>query len=247
MYAYGEAARLLEQALQVQAVLAPKDRAKRCDLLLALGQALMPSGETGRAFDAVAPEAFALAEAMNDRGRLSRTSLMALDAANRYGGRSIWGTPEFRRWAERADEYVEPETTDRVLADISMSFASGAEGNMTEARAFGVHALELARRLDDPTSLVRTAIGFINVPSAPQHEEERLRLVKEMEDRATVGVDVRTLGQWLMFSAMVSLEWGERARAEAQLDELGRLAQRAGDTEPPHQLCNNTCNPAKPV
>ena len=64
VYAYGEAARLLEQALQVQEVLAPDDRAKRCDLLLALGDALMPAGEPKRVYDTVLPEALALAEAI---------------------------------------------------------------------------------------------------------------------------------------------------------------------------------------
>ena len=80
VYAYGEAARLLEQALQVQEVLAPDDRAKRCDLLLALGDALMPAGEPKRVYDTVLPEALALAEAIDDRVRLSHTCLMALEA-----------------------------------------------------------------------------------------------------------------------------------------------------------------------
>ena len=38
VYAYGEAARLLEQALEVQEVLDPDDTAKRCDLLLSAGE-----------------------------------------------------------------------------------------------------------------------------------------------------------------------------------------------------------------
>ena len=40
VYAYGDAARLLEQALEVQEVLDPDDSAKRCDLTVALGGAL---------------------------------------------------------------------------------------------------------------------------------------------------------------------------------------------------------------
>ena len=49
VYAYGEAVRHLEQALEVQEVLDPDDKAKRCDLLLALGEALLPAGEPLRA------------------------------------------------------------------------------------------------------------------------------------------------------------------------------------------------------
>ena len=231
VYAYGEAARLLEQALQVQEVLSPDDRTKRCDLLLALGEALMPAGEPRRVYDTVAPEAFALAEAIDDRVRLSRTCQMALEAAHRYGGGLMWGTPEHRRWVERADEYAEPETMDRVAADIFLGTVSYTEGNPTEVKEFAVRALELALRLDDPETLSVASTTFIEFASPPRYEEERWRLVTEMEDRPHVGVKAPTLGRWLWWSAMVYLDWGERARAEAQLEELGQLAQRAGDTD----------------
>ena len=127
----------------------------------------------------------------------------------------MWGTSEGRRWAERADEYAEPDTTDRVWADIFLGGVSYVEGNPTKTRAFSVRALELARRLDDPEALFATSTNLILFGSPPQYEEERWRLVTEMEDRPHVGVKAQTLGQWLSWSAMVYLDWGERARAEA--------------------------------
>jgi len=45
VYAFGEEVRLLEQALKVQEVLDPDDRAKRCDLLIDLGGVLTVIGE----------------------------------------------------------------------------------------------------------------------------------------------------------------------------------------------------------
>ena len=39
VYAYGEAVRLLEQALKVQRVLDPNDKSKLCDLLLKISEA----------------------------------------------------------------------------------------------------------------------------------------------------------------------------------------------------------------
>ena len=231
VYAYGEAARLLEQALQVKEVLAPDDKTKRCDLLLAWGDALLRAGESGRVFDTVTPEAFALAEAINDRGRLSRTCVMAIDAANRYGSATMWGTPEVRRGAERADEYAEPDTTGRVWADLFKGVASTADNNPTEARAFMVRALELARRLDDQETLFGASRAFLVIASPPRHEEERWRLVTEMEDRPHVGVEGRTLGSWLQVSASVYFQWGERDRAEAQSEEFDQVAQRTGDAE----------------
>ena len=57
VFAYGEAVRHLEQALKIQEVLDPDDKAKRCDLLLALGEAMLPLEEPRRVADSVAQEA----------------------------------------------------------------------------------------------------------------------------------------------------------------------------------------------
>ena len=45
VFAYGEAARQLDRALVLQDLVDPDERTKRCDLLLALGEALLPAGE----------------------------------------------------------------------------------------------------------------------------------------------------------------------------------------------------------
>jgi hypothetical protein len=45
VFAYGEAARQLDRALVVQDLVDPDDRVRRCDLLLALGEAQFPAGE----------------------------------------------------------------------------------------------------------------------------------------------------------------------------------------------------------
>jgi predicted ATPase len=46
VFAYGEAARQLDRALVVQDLVDPDDRAKRCDLLLSLGEVLFPLART---------------------------------------------------------------------------------------------------------------------------------------------------------------------------------------------------------
>ena len=72
VFAYGEAARHLERALVVQELADPEDGAKRCDLLLALGEALLLAGEPGRVIAYVAPDALSLAQALGDRRRAFR-------------------------------------------------------------------------------------------------------------------------------------------------------------------------------
>ena len=228
VYAYGEAAGHLDRCLQVQEVIDPDDRAKRCDLLLALGGALMPAGEPLRVMELVAPEAFALAEAIADRGRASRACRIALEAAYQYGAEMMWSSPEYRLWAERADRYAEPDTTDRVLADLALGGVRFSEDGPIEARALRLRALELARRLDDPETLYLAASPFVEF-ATPRDQEERRQLVTDMSAYPRTGVTAKTLSYWLLVAGIAWLDWGERARAESSWEELGRLAQRTDD------------------
>ena len=230
VYAYGEAVRLLEQALQVQEVIGPDDVEKRCDLLLALGEALMRAGEPRRVMEVVAPEAFAVAEAIADRGRAFRACRIALGALLQYGAATMWRAPEYRRWAERADQYAEPNTTDRVWADLEMGYVRGAEGDPVGASALQLRALELARGLDDSVPLYYAAIPLLESPT-PREQEERWQLVTEMAARSHVGVPSSQLGQWLYLAGSTCLDWGERARAEGLWEQMSQLAQRTDDAD----------------
>ena len=199
VFDYGEASRLLEQALQVQEVLDPDDKIKRCDLLLALGEALMPAGDPQRVFEAVAPEALALAEALDDHERASQTCYVALRALTRYGSSTMSRTPEFRQWAERADRYAAPETIHRVNADMALGTAAVSTGRFTEGRSLLENALELVREMDDPDTLFNIAYLLL-IYSAPQHEDERYLLVEEITNKARpVGEQVghKILGTWI--------------------------------------------------
>ncbi|UCD08025.1 MAG: protein kinase, partial [Dehalococcoidales bacterium] len=51
VYEFGEAVRLLQQALKVQEVLDPEDKGKRCDLLIKTGRALISAGRPRQAVD----------------------------------------------------------------------------------------------------------------------------------------------------------------------------------------------------
>jgi predicted ATPase len=121
VYAYGEAVRLLRQALEVQEVLDPEDKARKCDLLLALGDALSLAGEHRRIVSTEAPQAFSLAEAIADNKRASQACLLAMKGLWVYGTISM-ASPEAAQWAERADRYAEPDTVERAWADAMLSY-----------------------------------------------------------------------------------------------------------------------------
>ena len=225
VYAYSEAARHLERCVQVLDVLDPEEREKRCDLLLALGQALMPAGELQRTYETLAPEALALAEAMEDRARASRACQMALTAIDRLAAVAARRTDEYRQWVARADRYAAPGTIDRVRADLALATVVGWAGRTSEARSLAQGALELARQLDDPETLFRAA--FANL--FWRRDQESIRLAKEFVDRSREGVSTGTLGNLLYACAVIHLIHGERDRAEELFGELDTLAARTQD------------------
>ena len=87
-FAFGEAARQLERALQVDELADADDVRSRCDLLLALGEVLGLAGEAERALRQIAPEALPIAEELGDRSRSTsracRIAVGNLDALEVY-------------------------------------------------------------------------------------------------------------------------------------------------------------------
>ncbi|TET14907.1 MAG: zinc-ribbon domain-containing protein [Dehalococcoidia bacterium] len=227
VYAYGEAVRLLEQALKVQEVLDPEDEAKRCDLLLALGDALLLAGEIRRVVDTEAPQAFSLAEAISDNVRASRASLLAMKGLAVYGT-GLMASPEAAQWAARADSYAGPETVERAWADCMLGYTKvSGGGSVPEAVALLSRALDLARRLGDPNTYWWTASIRLFIVTAPQHDEERLRLVEELAQQSRHGVNLYILSCALSPMVKTFLQFGQRRRAEDIMSEMKTLAERS--------------------
>ena len=233
VYAYGEAVRLLEQALQVQEVMDPDDKAKRCDLLLALGDAMMPAGNPLTAVESVAPEAFTLAEALGDDRRSATVCMLGLWGLVRYGAQTAFARPEWRMWAERADRFAAPETSDRAFADLAISWLKLANKEPAESHSLAIRALELARRLDHSPALWFGAVTIMAGLSSPlRHLEQRIRLAHEVADWPREGVAVTSLAYGLRWCALLSLVEGNRDRAEALGNEVEELGEQTGDNQP---------------
>ena len=228
VYAYGEAVRLLEQALKVQEVMYPEDKAKRCDLLLALGDAFILAGETRRVVDIEAPQALSLAEAIADNTRASRSCLLAIKGLILYGT-PAWASPEAAQWAGRADRYAGPDTVERAWADAMLGLVkwSGVSSSPEKVILLS-RALDLARRLGDPDTYWFAAGFWLLTVSAPQHDDERLRLAEELVEQSRAGVNVFLLITSLWGMVNVFLEFGQRRRAEETMGEMRALAERSG-------------------
>ena len=232
VYAYGEAVRLLEQALQVQEVLDPDDKAKRCDLLIALGEAMMPAGNPLKVAEQVAPEAFGLAEALNDNRRASAVCIQALWGLGRYGSASVLGRPDFQIWAERADRLAAPDNHERVLADAWLSYVRANEEDYPGFRALASRALDLARQLNNQealwlAALPNLAFGFWG----PEFIRERIQLAQEVAEWSRRGAPVPSLAWSLHLAAAVNIMGGNRELAESLWNEVQELGERTGDTQ----------------
>jgi serine/threonine protein kinase/tetratricopeptide (TPR) repeat protein len=229
VYAYGEAMRLLAQAIQAQEVLDPDDKARSCDLLLALGEARSLGGEPRRYLDDEAQLALSLAESLGDRKRAYRACEVALDAVNFESGGEARGTAEAMYWAEEADRYAESGTVERARSDAALGGVRCGVGRFEEGRRLIERGLELARRLGDPDTLARVEFRWLQFGSSHQWEE-RLHLVEEIGRRYRSGaVSLKPgtyTGSLWFWSARTFLEAGEREQAEEAMREHRGLAER---------------------
>ena len=228
VYAYGEAVRLLEQALKVQEILDPEDKGKRCDLLLDLCDALLLAVENKRILDTAAPEAFALAEAIGDGSRAVRACVVAIMAILNEQSALGLATPQAAEWAERANRYARPNTIERALADMALGATRYAGGHLRSGGKLLSQAVELARNLGDPNTLWMTGCALLLYPTAPQHAQERTRFAEELLASPRVGVNALAAGIALEVAGNAFLALGQRQHAEETWGELRAMAKHTG-------------------
>ncbi|HEY31557.1 MAG TPA: protein kinase [Dehalococcoidia bacterium] len=228
VYAFGEAVRLLEQALKVQEVLDPDDKTKRCDLLLTLCEALLWAGQSRHVLDVETPAAFKLAEDIGDNERASTVCQLAIRALSYYGAGPAYGTAEAAQWTERADRYAKPDTVERAWADMSLGTVQLNAGHLRTAVRLSRNALDLARRLGDPELFWWAAALYLFIASAPQHADERLHLAGQLMQASRKGVRM-LIAMWGLFMVgHAFLEAGQREHAESAWDEHREWAERTG-------------------
>jgi hypothetical protein len=234
VYAYGEAVRLLEQALKVQRVLDPDDKNRVCDLLLSLSDYLTTAGEPQRAFGVELQEAFSLAETTGDRTRAARACWLAFTGLAAHAGTWGWASPEAAHWVERADRYAEPDTPERVRANIALaeikavtSSLSGRFDMMNDACRMASHNLELARRVNDPETFCWAAFSKVMKASPLEHAAVLLRLAEEVTEKLHAGLPARAFSVAAFIIGHVFLQFGHRARAEQYVNQFKALAERS--------------------
>jgi tetratricopeptide (TPR) repeat protein len=220
--AYEEAARLYEMALQQQKVLQSDPKATRCELLLRLGDAHWKAGELAAARETLA-DAADLAKRLGDVDRLAR-------AAIAYGGWIVW-------MRAGGDRHVIPLLEDALRAAgdppsparvrLMARLASALRGSPDRGRSdeLSRRAVEMARDLGDPRTLLYALVGRCAAIWWPENPEGRLEIADEIVDGARAIGDHEREFQG-HFGQLISYhELGDIPRAEAELAHLVELTE----------------------
>jgi DNA-binding NarL/FixJ family response regulator len=227
LFAYEEAARycrLALQALEVKA--ASDDPARRCRLLIALGQALVKTGENLQAAD-VLQHAAASAKALGVSEEFVRAALAFEEATWRPG---IPGDAAARLLRDALAGLGEEDSILRARVLSSLTRALVFSGALDDAHAVHAQALAMARRLGDPGTIAAALRSVATARWLPQQFAARMRVAREAEHLAeTIGDRERVLeaASWRLFDLM----------------ELGDLHARAHEFEAYTKLADEVRQP----
>jgi len=225
VFAYGEAVRHLEQALKVQEVLDPDDKAKRCDLLLAQGWALIPAGEAPRALESSAPKALAIAKSLGDLTRCSGSCQLALEALSWRDFVQGASIAESLQWLKEADRYALPGSRDRVLTDLNLAYREFFGNRRPVGLLLSQRALELAAALDYDEGFWRCVPQLLNMRLL-HHQADRVRLAGEVVDRPQGGSSIESFSTGLWACCLALLSDGNRSEAERVRSRVEEIATR---------------------
>jgi len=214
VYSYGEAVRLLEQALRVQEVRDPEEKLKRCDLILALGWARFYNHEYRHILDSEAPVALALAEGTEDTGRACQACLLASFALEGIGSGVALGTDEAARWVEALDRYAPPDTIERVWADQALAGRKLASDDYAGIWPSSRQTMLLARKLRDASAFVSCGGDFLAYcPPNAEYVEEARQIANEMK-RDWNKADPFSMAWGMQSTGSFFLRLGERREGE---------------------------------
>jgi eukaryotic-like serine/threonine-protein kinase len=229
VYAHGEAARLLEQALQVQDVLDPSNDAKRYDLMDALADALLSAGEPKRVSDEIAPDMFAIAERTGGGDQAAWACWLASEALARQDAGPVFATAGWAMWAERAFQHSAPGTRFRVSADLASAWIHYAFRRLPEYWAATAKALEDARGVGHTETLTQAMFAFLTSGAPPQLEQERAQASREFATLPRTDIRPGSLSAILFNQVIVFLAGGDLPRANIARKELEDYTRRVGD------------------
>jgi DNA-binding SARP family transcriptional activator/tetratricopeptide (TPR) repeat protein/ABC-type cobalamin/Fe3+-siderophores transport system ATPase subunit len=222
MLAHEEAAEHYARALDVLARFQPEATARRCELLVALGEARVRGGERAQGSTAFR-EAAALAEQLGDGDLLARA---AIGASRRYVQPPGVVDSELIAMIERALELQPDRTLVRVRLLSCLCGALYYSPERERMPALSQEAEEIAAELGDPEARAYACGAKRRVLWDPPHLQERVEASTEM---LTLGRQIGNLELQLQAHAWLVvdlLERGDRDAVDAQMEAFKVGADR---------------------
>ena len=222
MLAHEEAAEHYARALDVQRRFQPDATRRRCELLLALGEARVRGGERAQASTAFR-EAAALAEQLGDGDALARA---AIAASRRYVQPPGVVDAELIAMIERALELQPDRTLTRVRLLACLCGAIYYSPDRERMQALSQEAIEIATQLGDPEARVHACGARRRVLWDAPHLQERVEVSTEM---LTLARQIGNLELQLQAHAWLVvdlLERGDGDAVDAQMEAFAAGADR---------------------
>ena len=224
--AFEDAAGHLRRALAALQLADHPAAGVRLDLLLSLGVALDHAGDATGARE-VLVEAADLARQLGDAGGFARAAI----GTHRLGALSGLSRDHNVRLLEEASSSLAGQSSPlraRVLASLARELHHTWDpGTDDRAREIALEAVDVARSLDDPSTLAYCLLALHDTSWSVGSAGERLPIVAEMLDLARLAGDRELHAQAQLLKATALLELGDPA-APAELERYCRAAEDLG-------------------
>jgi DNA-binding SARP family transcriptional activator/tetratricopeptide (TPR) repeat protein len=222
MLAHEEAAEHYARALDVQGRFQPDATQRRCELLLALGEARVRGGERAQSSSAFR-EAAALAEQLGDGEALARA---AVGASRRYVQPPGVVDTELIEMIGRALELEPGRTLMRVRLLSCLCGAIYYSPDRDRMAALSDEAVDIATELSDPEARAYACGARRRVLWDAPHLQDRIEASTEMLTLARQIGNIELQLQAHAWLVVDLLERGDRDAVDAQMEAFGAGADR---------------------
>jgi class 3 adenylate cyclase len=243
VYAFGEAARLIEQAIQVQEIVEPNDAETLYRLVLTLSGCLLAAGEAERVVNETMKRGLELAEKLGGGKLACDIAEVAANALIYQNGLVSFVMPEYAALCDVMERHAAPGTGEYARALIWRSWTAYVGKDPKATWPPRREAIELARKLGDRETLVFTTFAFTVTGNPIGWDADKLAAAREIatlsgpfESYASggltalgTGLPLAFVGQMLWSVADALCDGGEIDLAKRVWAELDAYADRVAD------------------
>jgi eukaryotic-like serine/threonine-protein kinase len=225
--AYEEAARHYTRALDVLTRTAPSETARRCDLLLALGEAQMRSGDRVAAV-ATFERAVELARSIRAPKKLARAALdlapgFLVVEAGVYDVSLVALLEEAAALLDHGDDALRAQ----VLGRLAMALRWAPDGEERRHHA-SREAVELAARTGDPATQAFVGVAQAVAIWGPDNFAYRLLTLPDALATAEAMGDLERAAVYRLFWITTLLEFGDAGSLDREVARYVQAAERLG-------------------